>query len=187
MEDRRLARLAGEGEVPAQVRPLGVDRAEDAVVVEAGLADRDDALVGGQRDDAVPAGAVDLGRVVRVDADTDVEPRETRRERERPLARCDVPARDEHPLDAGQPRAAEDEVGVALEAVGLEVAVAVDQAHRTRSVTPAAGSVASASRSRRGKSGSGAVTRPASVAWAPQRSSARSGGPPFPSGPYGKS
>ena len=41
------------------------------------------------------------------------------------------------------------------------------------------------SMSRRGKRGSAAVRRPGSPAWAPQRSSSRSGGPPLPSAPYG--
>ena len=106
------------------------DRAEDAVVVEAGLADRDDPLVARPVDDLRPAGVIDLGRVVRVDADRGVQPGETLDEVERATARGDVPARDEDPLHAGQAGRAEDLVRVALEAVGVEVAVGVDQAHR---------------------------------------------------------
>ena len=41
------------------------------------------------------------------------------------------------------------------------------------------------STSSRGKSGSGAVTRPASGQWAPQRSSSSRSGPPLPSAAYG--
>ena len=90
---------------------------------------RDHARIGREGRQAGPAGVVDLGGVVRVDADRGVEPREAVDERERALARGDVPAGDEDPLDAGQPGAADDQVGVTLEAVGVEVAVAVDEAH----------------------------------------------------------
>ena len=45
MEDRRLAELRREGEVPAEICQLGEDGREDAVVIDPGLADRDDPVV----------------------------------------------------------------------------------------------------------------------------------------------
>ncbi len=129
VEDRGLAGREREGEVPAQVDELVGDRAEHAVVVETGLADRDDAVVGGAGREGRPRRIVDLGGVVRMDADGRIQPREAVDERERALGRGDVPARDEDPLDARQARAADHEVRVALEAVGVEMAMAVDQAH----------------------------------------------------------
>ena len=125
---------------------------------------------------ASPRVVIDLGGVVRVDADGGVEPREPVHEGERPIRRRGVPARDQDPLDTGQAGAADDEVDIALEAIGVEVAVAVDQAHAQS---------AGVSASSRGKSGSGAATRPASARWAPQASSSRIDGPPLPSAPYG--
>ena len=130
MEDRGLAGVEGEGQVASQVRQLVRDRAEDAVVVEAGLADRDHPLVARPVDDLGPADVVDLGGVVRMDADRGIEPGEPLDEVQCATARGDVPARDEDPLDAGQPGGAQDLVGIALEAVRVDVAVRVDQAHR---------------------------------------------------------
>ena len=121
---------SGEIEVAAQVRQLVRDRAEDAVVVEAGLADRDHALVGRPVGDPVPAGVIDLRGVVRMDADCGVEPVEPTHQVECPLARGDVPAGDEDALHAGQPGGADDRSASPLEAVGVEVAMRVDQAHR---------------------------------------------------------
>jgi hypothetical protein len=69
---------------------------------------------------------------MRMDADGGVEPREPVDEGERTVAARLVPARNEDPLDAGDPCAADDEVDVGREPVGLEMAVAVDQA-RARS------------------------------------------------------
>src|SRR5436190_22100527 len=74
MEDDRLARVEGEGKVAPQVRQLLRDRAEDAVVVETRLADGDDPWIGRPGDDPRPALAVDLGRVVRMDAYRGVQP-----------------------------------------------------------------------------------------------------------------
>ena len=103
VQDGRLAGLEREREVAPQVRQLVRDRAEDAVVVEPGLADRDDPRVARPRPTIraqpasstlaascgwTPTAASSHGN--RVD------------ELERALARRDVPARDEDPLDAGQ-------------------------------------------------------------------------------------
>ena len=191
VEDGRLAGLERERQVAPQVGQLVRDRAEDAVVVEAGLADRDDPRVGRPGDDPRPAGVVDLGRVVRMDRRP--RRRATANRSTQPSARSrrgDVPARDEDPLDAGQPGAADDQVGVALEPVRVEVAVAVDQTHRHRgrTLTGRRASQRRRRRSRRRAAGRAAPardTRPASPAWAPQASSSRIGGPPLPSGPYG--
>ena len=70
--------------------------------------------------------------------------------------------------------------GVALEPIGVEMAMAVDEPHP--GIPSGCLGLAASSR---GKSGSGAVIRPASPAWAPHASSSRIGGPPLPSGPYG--
>ena len=64
-----------------------------------------------------------------MDADGRVEPGEAIDERERPLRRRAVPARDQDPLDAGQPRGAEHELDVVGEAIGVDVAVGIDEAH----------------------------------------------------------
>jgi len=150
MQDRRLASLERERQVPPQVRQLIGDRAEHTVVVETGLADGDDAIVSRPGDERGPTGIVDLRGVVRMDTDGGIQPGEPIDELERPLARVDVPAGDEDALDAGQARSAEDELDVAIEPVGIDVAVAVDQARSTDSD----------SLSNRGKTGSAAITRP---------------------------
>ena len=129
VEDGRLAGLEREREVAPQVAQLVRDRAEDTVVVEPGLADGHDALVERPGRDRSPRLVVHLGRVVRVDADRGVEPRIAVDQRQCPLGRGRVPARHEDPLDAGEAGTADDEVGVALEPIGVEVAVAVDQGH----------------------------------------------------------
>ena len=126
MEDGGLAGLEREREVPAQVRQLVRDRAEDAVVVEAGLADRDDPRVVAPSATirAQPASstlAASCGWTPTA-ASSHGEPID---EGERPLARGDVPARDEDPLDARRAaRPPTTSVGVAVEPVGVEVAVA---------------------------------------------------------------
>ena len=131
VEDRRLAGLERERQVAPQVGELVRDRAEDAVVVEAGLADRDDPRVGGPVDDPRPARVVDLGRVVRMDADRGVEPRRTgRRARARARSRPTFQPGTRIRSTPASARAADDLVDVVLEAIGVEVAVAVDQAHR---------------------------------------------------------
>jgi len=67
-----------------------------------------------------------------MDPDGRVQPREPVNARERPLGRRDVPARDEDPFEASQARTADDLVGVGLEPVGVEVAVAVDEPGQAR-------------------------------------------------------
>jgi hypothetical protein len=67
-----------------------------------------------------------------MDADRGIEPGEPVDAPERALGRGAVPARDEDPLEAGQARATDDLVGVGLEAVGVEVAVAVDESGQER-------------------------------------------------------
>ena len=129
VQDGRLARVERQRQVAPQVGQLLGDRAEDAVVVEARLTDRNDPWVGRPGDDPRPAVAVDLGRVVRVDADRGVQPLEPIDAVERPARRRDVPARDEDPLDTGESGAAHNEVDVELEAISVEVAVAVDETH----------------------------------------------------------
>ena len=67
---------------------------------------------------------------MRVHPDRGVEPREAIDELQRSPARVEVPAGNEDPLDAGQPRGADHLVDVGVEPVGLEVAVGIDEAHR---------------------------------------------------------
>jgi hypothetical protein len=123
VEDGRLAGLEREREVPPEVDQLVLDRREDPIVVEAGLADRDDPFVGRLARETRPRCAVDLGGVVRMDADRGVEPRETLDEGERAGTRGDIPARNEDALDAGKAGAADDEVDVVLETIGVEMAM----------------------------------------------------------------
>ena len=185
VEDRGLAGLDGECQVASQVCQLVRDRAEDPVVVQARLTDRDHALVAGPGHDLRPGGVVGLGRVMRMDADRRIEPGEALDKVQGTTTRGEIPARDKDALDARQTSSPEYLIGVALEAVGVEVAVRVDQAHRgmVGGAPPRGSAGPSVSRSRRGKSGSGAVTRPGSPALAPQASCSRIGGPPFPSAP----
>ena len=84
VQDGGLAGRECEREVPAQVRQLVRDRAEDPVVIEPGLADRHDARIRRPSDDPIPPRVIDLGRVVRVDPDRGVEPRRTGRRRRAP-------------------------------------------------------------------------------------------------------
>jgi len=67
-----------------------------------------------------------------VHADGRVEPREPPDAGERTFRRSDVPARDEDALDAGKPGASDDLVRVALEPVGIQMAVAVDEGRQER-------------------------------------------------------
>ena len=73
-----------------------------------------------------------------MDPDRGIEPREPVDQRQRVDRRRDVPAGHEQTLDAGQPGAADDELDVRREAVGLEVAVGVDQAHGGSELEPSA-------------------------------------------------
>ena len=66
---------------------------------------------------------------MRVHADRRVQPRIRLGELGRPLTRPDVPAWDEDPLEPGAFGTIEDVSDVRIEAVGVEVAVAVDEAH----------------------------------------------------------
>ena len=70
-----------------------------------------------------------LRGIVRVDADGRVEERATSDELERPLGGARVPARHQDPLEARQPGAADHQVDVVVEPVGVEVSVGVDEAH----------------------------------------------------------
>ncbi len=74
VKDGWLARVEGEVEVAAQVDQLVRDRAEDPVIVKAGLADREHPWVGRELHYPRPAGVVDPGGVVGMDADGCVEP-----------------------------------------------------------------------------------------------------------------
>ena len=159
VQDRRLAGLEREGEVPAQVGELVRDRAEDAVVVEPGLADRHDPR------DRPPSRRSGPSRRRRP------WPRRADGRRPRRRATANRSTQAERPLrstrrssrgrgSARRRRAAaraDDLVGVGLEAVGVEVAVAVDEAHGTWPLGRAQVAVG-VSTSRRGKSGSGAVS-----------------------------
>jgi hypothetical protein len=69
---------------------------------------------------------------VRVYADGRVKPREPLDARKRPFRGGDVPARDEDALEAGKPGASDDLVRVALEPVGIQMAVAVDEGRQER-------------------------------------------------------
>ena len=121
-----------------------------------------------------------------MDADRGVEPAAGRDELQRALRRPQVPARDEDPLDARVACGAQHGVDVVVEAVRVDVAVGVDEAHARMLAggQPTADDASTASLSTRGNSGAGvAVTRPGSVA-APHASSSRTSGPPLPSAPY---
>jgi hypothetical protein len=62
-----------------------------------------------------------------MDPDRRIEPVEPVDTGEGPLGGCDVPARNEDPLQAGQPGGPDDLVGIGVEAVGVEMAVGIDE------------------------------------------------------------
>jgi hypothetical protein len=64
-----------------------------------------------------------------MDTNRRIEPCVLAGERQGAVARPDVPARDEDPLEPGRVRPLEDVVDVRLEAVRVEVAMAVDEWH----------------------------------------------------------
>ena len=130
MQDRGFAGLGGVAQIAPQIGQLIGDGAEDAVVVEPGLADGDHAVVNGPVADPLPAGVVDLRGIVRVDAHCGIEPSDAPNQVERTFARGDVPPGNEDAFDPGEPGCADDELEVIAEAVGIEMAVRVDQAHR---------------------------------------------------------
>src|SRR6185436_896017 len=133
-----------------------------------------------------PPCVIDLGRVVRVDTDRDVDPVDPVRQLTRAFARGDIPARNEDPLDADRASRGQHVLGVVGEPIGVDVTVGIDEAHRVVGTAARRYGVAvsAASTSSRGKSGSGSSTRPASFARAPHSSSPRTEASPFPSGPY---
>jgi hypothetical protein len=65
-----------------------------------------------------------------MDAHGGVQEREAVDELERGPRRVRVPARDEDPLDARESRGADHLIDVGFEAVGLEMAMGIDEAHR---------------------------------------------------------
>jgi hypothetical protein len=67
---------------------------------------------------------------MRMHTDRGVEPGVSVGQPKATLARRDVPARDKDPIDSGQAGTPEDQVDIAFESVGVEMAVAVDQGHR---------------------------------------------------------
>jgi len=67
-----------------------------------------------------------------VDADGRIQPGEPLDAGERALGRGDVPARDEDPLETGEPGATDDLVGVGLEPICVEVTVTVDEGRQER-------------------------------------------------------
>ena len=190
MQDDRLAGVGGELEVAPQVGQLIRDGAEDAVVVEPGLPDGEDPILGRPAGDPPPAGIIDLCCVMRMDPDGDVDPGHTFRQAPRALARRDIPAGDEDALDTAGTGRVDRGFRVVGETVGIDVAMGVDQAQGQASdpvsascVSAAAVAASTASASSRGNNGSGVPTRPASLARAPHSNSPRIDVSPFPSGP----
>ena len=104
VEDRRLAGLGRQAQVAAKVRELGEDRREHPVVVEPGLADRDDPRVARRAPRSPPSRRRRPRPRVGWIAAAASRPgnRSTTRARG---GRGGVPAGDEDPLDARQPRA----------------------------------------------------------------------------------
>ena len=161
MKDRRLARLDREGQVAPQVGQLVGERGERAVVsrpvspiatTRGSEASPAISVHAAASASAAAWGWTPTAASSQLNAVDEVEGR---------ARRGQVPAGDQDPLDAGQPRRADDLVAVVVEAVGLEVAVRIDEPHPGQLGTVSAGSTSS-----RGKSGTGAVSVPDSAAWA---------------------
>ena len=62
-----------------------------------------------------------------MDADRCIQPVESVDAGERALGGCDVPARNEDPLQAGQPSRPDDLVRIRVETIGVEMAVGIDE------------------------------------------------------------
>ena len=130
VEDDRLADPDAQLEMALEIRQLEGDRREDAVVVEAGLADRDDPRIARQGDDLRPVAFAGVRRFMGMDPNGGGEPREPLDEPERAPRRLEVPARYQDPLDALAPGRLDDVRDVIVEPVGLQMTVAIDEAHR---------------------------------------------------------
>ena len=185
----RMAGLPGverEREVPPQVRQLVRDRAEDAVVVEAGLADGDDPLdpPASSTIRSQPASSTLAASCGWTPTPTSSPSNRSARASARSLEATfqpgtrirSTPARRAPP----RTRSASPSNRSALRWQWLST-------RRGTAVTPGAGSAGVRPRA----PGAGRAARarspgPASAAWAPQASSSRIGGPPLPSASYGK-
>ncbi len=124
MDHERLARLARERDLRGERALLVRARRAVAVEVEAGLADRDAALVRGQRAQLGQVGVVEARRVVRVAADRRVHLREGLGRGQRRAAGGAVDADGQHPRDARRDRR-RDQLGVGRLAQ-VQVGVGVD-------------------------------------------------------------
>src|SRR5262249_43135913 len=128
MERDGQGALPGQRELPGEHPALDLARGAHVVVVEAALADRDDARVREPAGEELAPARVELRRLVRVDADRREDARVGLRELERarvgedPVARAD---RDQA-LEAAGPGAREDVAAVRVEVLGADVAVAVE-------------------------------------------------------------
>ena len=188
VEDRRLPGGEGQGEVAAQVDELILDRREEPVVVEPGLADGDDRRVGGERGGPLPARVVRLRRGVRMD-----------RRRRPPGAGSARRARGRAALDASSQPGTRSRSTPPTSAAASTSArssancgdwrwawVSIRRMRGCRAIRrEPARTRRRGSTSSRGKSGLGTASVPGSAAWAPQASSSRSAGPPDPSAAHG--
>ena len=114
-----------------------------------------------------------------MDPDRSIQPVEPVDAGEGALGGCDVPARNEDPLQAGQPGRPDDLIGVGVKAIGVEMAVGIDQtgqlaAAAYRPISLPSGSRTAANRPCPGISDGGVTTEPplaVAAATAPSRSS----------------
>ncbi len=181
VEDRRLAGLEREREVAPQVGQLVRDRAEDAVVVEPGLADRHDPRVArpGRRSAAQPAsstlaascGWTPTAASSHGNRSTSASARSDEATFQPGTRIRSTPARRAPPMTRSASRSNRS----ALRWQWLSIR------QRTASTFGRVGFDVEPREERLRRS----PTRPDSPAWAPQASSSRIGGPPLPSGPYG--
>ena len=126
MDDDGLAELGGQLELALEELALAVVRRVVAVEVEAGLADRDRALVGEQLAQLVEPRRVGLGGLVRMDPERCEDAVVPLGDRERLAAGVEARADRDDPVDAGLARA-RDELVRRLRA-RVEVRVGVDHA-----------------------------------------------------------
>ena len=183
VDEHREAVLGGERELAAEGGALGVRRREIAVVVEADLPHRPGQRIGGEGLETLPAGLVDLGGVVRVDAYRRIDQIGMAfGELQCGLGGGQIPPRDENPLDPGGDGAFDDRLDLPFEALVLEMGVGVDQAREA--LRRAAPGQLATSTSIRGKSGTALpVVQPAGPA--PHARRASRPGPLAPRSSYG--
>jgi len=125
VHDERQAEPACETDLLAKRPPLILARRQIAVVVEPGLADRDDLRVRREPLELIEKRFAELSGLVRVEADRRVDELVALRELDRAEARLEIEADVHHDPYASGPRAANDVLAIAGVRIEVEMHVGV--------------------------------------------------------------